>query len=140
MMLFCDFYNSEQFSQLPKEKGRLWYLASPYSKRATDQGGPSDPGLRGAFTEAVSASVELTRRGLTVFSPILHSHIVGVAGKMDLLDGPFWHQVNQPYLEACGGLLVLPTKGYDESEGVALEMKAFVEQAKPIYILTRKGT
>jgi len=139
-MLFCDFYHPERVLQLPAEKGRLWYLASPYSKRKTGAGDGKDPGLKRAYAEAVAASVELTKKGLTVFSPILHSHTVGVAGKMDLLDARFWHGINAPFFDACGGLLVLPTKGYEESEGITLELTAFVGRAKPIYLLTRKGT
>lgn len=124
----------------PAEKGKLWYLASPYSKRRTGDGGPDDEGLRRAYYEAVAACAALTRQRLSVISPILHSHTVGVAGRFDLLDGAMWHRINAPLVKAAGGMLVLPVTGWLDSEGIQLEIQAFVRNARPIYMLTQQET
>ena len=139
---FIDWYDPKPVDErssraAPKERDRLWYLASPYTKRATGDGDAQDEGLRRAYYEAVGACAALTRQGLTVISPILHSHVVGVAAKIDLRDGKFWEAVNRPLVEAAGGLLILPVEGWLQSDGMAHEIKSFVERTRPIYILSK---
>ena len=60
----------------------LWYLASPYSLYAQ--------GTETAFKEACRAAAELIRRGIVVFCPIAHSHVIAEHGHLDALDHRLW--------------------------------------------------
>lgn len=134
---FYDIYAGDTTKPLrrPKEKNKAWYMATPYSLRAT--GGHPDDGLNKVFMESLHCAITLTRDvGLSVFSPIVQSHLVAGAGKMDPLDGKLWRHINAPFLRAFDGLLVMALKGAQESEGIAWEMEEFQRQVKPVYIVT----
>ena len=100
----------------------LIYLASPYSH--------PDPLVRhDRFLLACRAAGWLIRHGITVFSPIAHSHPIAMAVEMG---GCFdtWQRHNRRWLEACDELAVLTVEGWQQSRGVAGEMAWAAELGK----------
>ena len=91
------------------------YLASPYAH--------VDPAVRQRrFEDACRAAAAILRSGRNVFSPIAHSHCIevhseGVGAAFDWLTYDLW------FLERCDCLWVLTLDGWEESKGVAQEIK-----------------
>lgn len=101
------------------------YLATPYSKyhRGQDE----------AFIAAANIAGRLIARGLDVFSPIVHGHPLAVYGGVPQFDAALWERVNRPYLEwCCDELYVATMPGWQESAGVAHEIKYFADNGLPI--------
>jgi len=98
-------------------KGEIAFLASPYSH--------PDPAVRERrYQQAAKATAYLIcHRGMTVFSPIVHSHPLALIGGLDACDLAFWQRQNKPFMDACyGGLIVLKLDGWKESVGVQAEI------------------
>jgi hypothetical protein len=89
------------------------YLASPYSH--------PDPAVRQKrFEAACRAAAALLRAGVSVFSPIAHSHPIaqhGVPGTWE-----FWQQIDREYLLHCRAVVVLRLPGWVTSVGVQAEI------------------
>jgi nucleoside 2-deoxyribosyltransferase len=104
------------------------YLATPYSRYKR--------GTFSAFVEACWAAAECLKAGVSVFSPIAHSHPIGSHSALDSQDHEFWLQVvDRPFMEAARGLLVVLMEGWNESRGVREEIEFFAAQGKPIWWL-----
>lgn len=101
-----------------------WYLASPYSKY--------ERGLEAAWQVACAAASMLLRQGVSVYSPIAHSHPIAIQGGLDPLDSKLWMRMNQPLMDQATGLIVLQMKGWEESVGVQAEIDAFGRAGKTI--------
>lgn len=90
------------------------YLSCPYSSE--------DPAVRQfRFEAACKATAEMLRSGLIVICPVVLAHPLtnyGLPG-----DWQFWQNYDRAYLEACSALAVLALDGWQESEGVANEIK-----------------
>lgn len=100
------------------------YLGSPYSKFHAGQA---------VACQLVSkAAANLMKMGLVVLSPIAHSHNVGLAGGIDLLDWEFWKHKNDPLIAGASGMLLLKLEGWEESVGLAYEIAAFDAADKPV--------
>ena len=105
---------------------RLVYLASPYTA--------SDPAVRQARFESVCrAAAQLIRQGLTVFSPISHSHAICQHGVP--LDWQFWQQHDMAFLSVCDEVMVLKLDGWELSVGVQAEIAAAKALGKPVSFL-----
>lgn len=89
------------------------YLASPYTH-------PDAQVREWRFREACRASAALLRAGITVFSPIAHSHPIAAFGMPTSWE--FWSQVDREYLSRCDVLAVLTLAGWRESVGVQAEI------------------
>jgi hypothetical protein len=100
-----------------------WYLASPYSFH------PDGPEV--AFREACEAAALLINAGVPVFSPIVHSHLIAIAGNIDPLSHEIWLSADRPLLDAAAGLIVLHLRGWDLSRGVAEERRLCAAAGKP---------
>lgn len=98
----------------------FWYLASPYSKY------PS--GHEAAYRAALEATTLLLKARVHVFSPIVHGHNLDI----DRLDHDFWMWIDTPFMAAAQGLIVLCARGWDCSQGVAIELATFRRAQKPI--------
>ena len=100
------------------------YLATPYSKyhRGQDE----------AFIAAANIAGRLIARGLDVFSPIVHGHPLAVYGGVPQFDAALWERVNRPYLEWCDELYVATMPGWQDSKGIAHEIKYFADNGLPI--------
>ncbi len=101
-----------------------WYLATLYTKHPV--------GLRSAFGEACALAGELIEAGVSVFSPIAHSHPIAMRCLMDPRDYRIWQASNRPLVEAAKGLIVVTAPGWEDSVGIADEMEAFA--GRPIVL------
>ncbi len=103
------------------------YLASPYTH--------SDVHVRDwRFREACRAAATLLRAGITVFSPIAHSHPIAQFGMPT--NWEFWSQVDREYLARCDALAVLTLPGWRESVGVQAEIGFARELGLPVVFVT----
>lgn len=107
---------------------KLLYLAAPYTH--------ADPAIMESRFNAVNKkAAELMRNGNVVFSPISHSHPIAWAGNLPLTDWEFWEHQDMPYLHNSSILAVLMLDGWEESKGVAAEIKRADELRIPIIYL-----
>ena len=102
----------------------FFYVASPYSNYPM--------GHDEAFRAVSRAMGELVRSGLSVFSPITHSHPLAEHGGLDGVDGALWEHVNRPMVNAARGLIVVMLSGWCESLGVQHEICEFNKAGKPV--------
>lgn len=100
------------------------YLATVYSKHPN--------GLEAAFRMACEARARLVKAGVRVFAPIVHSHPVALAGGIDPYDHLIWLPDDAPFMQAASELIVYTSEGWEQSYGIAEEIKAFREASKPI--------
>jgi nucleoside 2-deoxyribosyltransferase len=99
------------------------YLASPYSH-------PDSYVRERRFREACRASAALLRAGISVFSPIAHSHPVAHFGLP--IGWEFWERVDREFLSRCDVLAVLMLPGWRESVGVQAEIRLARELGLPV--------
>lgn len=99
------------------------YLASPYTH-------PDTHIREWRFREACRAAAALLRAGVTVFSPIAHSHPIARFGMPTSWE--FWSQVDREYLSRCDVLAVLTLAGWRESVGVQAEIQLACELGIPV--------
>lgn len=102
----------------------FWYMATPYSKYKY--------GTVIAFEDASQIAGTLMKRGLTVFSPIAHSHAIAIHGEIDPKDHKIWMPADTPFMNAAIGLLVVEMLGWDQSYGVSQEIAHFKAAGKPV--------
>lgn len=105
----------------------LVYLATPYSKHPR--------GIDAAFIEAAKLTGLLIRTGMTVYSPIAHTHVVAVQGGIDPFDHSIWLPFDMAMMNAADTLIVAHMDGWESSFGIAEEVKVFARANKPIYDL-----
>jgi hypothetical protein len=97
------------------------YLASPYSH--------PDAIVREARFQAICrAAAALIRSGQHVFSPIAHSHPIAAYGLPT--DWAFWESAALAHLETSAEVVVLTLDGWQESVGVAAELRIAAELGK----------
>ena len=100
------------------------YLATPYSD--------ADPAvMQFRFESVTAAAAELMSRGQHVFSPITHSHPIAQVGHLPV-EWDYWEVYDKRLLAICDQLYVLTLDGWQESVGVAAEMKLARNMGKPI--------
>lgn len=107
---------------------RAWpgyaYLASPYTKY------PS--GINEANACICVIAADLMRLGVSLFSPIAHSHAVAIYGGLDPLDYKIWLPSNEPLIAGAYGMIVAKMDTWETSYGINLEIEAFERAGKPI--------
>jgi len=79
------------------------------------------------------------RRGYVVFSPITHSHVIGVYPGTTLTDYELWMGQDKWYVEHCDELWILDHPLISQSYGVNKELNWAKEQGKPVRWLNEKG-
>lgn len=105
------------------------YLASPYSH--------SNPAvMEERFESACIVAGELMKVGEHVFSPVAHSR--PIANLVDLPhDFEFWAKYDTQMISLCDEVVVLTLPGWEESRGVAAEIKIAEELGKPVRYFER---
>ena len=100
------------------------YLAGPYSH--------SDPETCQMRFEVLNdIAAELMAKGFIVFSPISHSHPIAV--QCDLPKGfEFWEKFDKAFIEWCDLIIVAKLEGWQDSKGIAAEIKIAKEMGKEI--------
>lgn len=110
------------------EKGKLYYLASPYSHE--------DGRVRYRRSEdAALAVARLLKKGYWVFGPICHS----CWPDSYFEDGEYdWMPLDLEILKRCDGLIVLKLEGWEKSKGVGMEIDFAARMGMPIEFMTEK--
>jgi len=103
------------------------YLASPYSH--------ADPDVREVRFKAVcKAAAILMADGVSVFSPIAHTHPIAIEG--DLQKGwDFWKRYDTEMIRACRCVCVLELPGWEASAGICCEINLARTLRKPVHHL-----
>jgi len=107
------------------------YIASPYSSKSI--------GLRQLrYEQACEAAAYLMQRGYVVFSPIAHSHNISkYLGNGN--DCDFYLKQDLPLIEWADELWVLMLEGWQESNGIAAEIKYAITLGKPVQYFNISG-
>ena len=106
---------------------RLVYLATPYTK--------FPQGRHIAFRQACALSGKLIAQSVRVYSPIAHTHPIAEYSHLDPLDHSLWLPFDEAMMTVADALCVAHMEGWDESFGVAHEIKVFNRAKKPIFDL-----
>jgi hypothetical protein len=102
----------------------LVYLATPYSH--------PDPAVREArFRAANRYAADLVRQGVHVLSPVSHAHHVAKDGGLSA-GWDVWGPQSYALLAACARVVVLCQDGWQESVGVAAELRWAAELGLPV--------
>lgn len=118
--------------QLRTAKG-YFYLASPYSKWAPDL--PREQALDAAAVVIAEVAGAIMKHGITVYSPIVHSHAIALAADIDPLSHEIWLPLDKPMFECAHGLLVAALPGWRDSYGIGEEIKWAAELKKPRFLV-----
>lgn len=110
----------------------FFYLATPYTKWPA--------GIEDAYRMACREAARFIRAGIPVFCPIAHSHPIAVHGKIDPLSHAIWLAAGAPLMAAARGLIVVRAIGWEDSYGIAEEIKAFKAAGKPILYVDPEPT
>lgn len=99
----------------------LFYLAIPYTGRE-------------ALSYKVSSRVagKLMEGGVLVFSPITHSHAIVEESNLDPHDCDLWLDLDLRILRHCDRLVVVTLPGWEQSQGVQIEMDEAQRRGIPI--------
>lgn len=106
---------------------RFSYLATPYTK--------FEGGIESAWAEACKVSASLLVKGVKVYSPIAHGHSIAMHGNIDPLDHSIWLPFDEAMMIAAHDLIVAHLPGWQDSYGIAHEVKFFEQAGKPIFDL-----
>ena len=103
------------------------YLATPYSKYPA--------GKEQAFIDACVIAGKMIERGIGVFSPIAHSHVIAQHARIDPDSHAIWLPADQFLMDKADAIVVALMLGWSESRGVAYEIVEFEKAGKPIFYL-----
>jgi hypothetical protein len=102
----------------------LTYLATPYTLT---------PDIDRAFQQAARVAAHLSLAGITVFSPIVHSHPLVRAAGLDHRNPAVYAALNARMMDHCNVLVVVLMEGWHLSDGIKEEVAFFERTHKPIY-------
>jgi hypothetical protein len=105
-------------------KTAFYYLATPYTNY--------EGGLEKAYHDARMITAGFLKQGVTVFSPIVHTHPVARIGGIDPLDLNIWIPFDEPFMRAAGACIVAMLPGWKKSKGVRAEIDFFNAAGKPV--------
>jgi hypothetical protein len=105
----------------------LVYLATPYSKYPA--------GIEAAFIEACRISGRLVLFGVSVYSPIAHTHPIAIHGGLDPMAHELWLPFDEAIMDKSDALCVAMMDGWKESRGIAYEIAVFRRARKPVFYL-----
>jgi len=104
------------------------YLASPYSD-------PSKLVRHQRYLDARTATALLMKKGLPIFSPIVHCHELAVAHHLPK-DFAFWQNDDKAMLAEATSLWVLQLPGWSDSKGVKWEISFANQHHIPVKLIT----
>lgn len=106
----------------------FWYLATTYTNFVNLGAGDLDE----AFAIAAENAALLVANGVPVFCPIVHSHPMStVRDELAGFDHDLWLSLDDHFLEACKGLIVVKMVGWETSFGITYERRRISEMKKP---------
>lgn len=100
------------------------YLACPYSH-------PLEGIRKARFRAANIAAAKLMAEGHVVYSAISMSHPIAVENNLGL-DWDFWRPNDVFFIGICDEIVVLKYPGWDQSEGIAAEIRLAESLGKPV--------
>lgn len=110
-----------------KLKSGFWYLASPYAKWKNKDD---------AAAHVAALAGRLLQQDVPTFSPIAHWHFIRqYAPTLNSLTHDQWLETDKHFVDQAHGLIVAGLPGWNESTGVAQEIKWFKEVGKPMFLL-----
>jgi hypothetical protein len=109
------------------KKFDLIYIGTPYSRYPG--------GIDAAFVDACRITARLLREGLSVYSPIAHTHPVAIHGNIDPLDHSIWLPFDAAMMDKSDAMIVAVMTGWESSHGIGHEIEAFVVAGKPVYFM-----
>lgn len=128
----------------PQLRGKLVYLATPYSRVVVDERGRWEIGLNAqAVAAATRWACRLARLGVTAAAPITmagdmiaHDYCRAAGPELDPLDARFWEAWCRPLLEKSDCVVVPPLPGWRDSTGIWRECVAMLGVGRPVHLLT----
>ena len=108
----------------PRSDSPLIYLAAPFSH-------PDPEVSRRRLEEVNGYAAQLLSRGRLAFSPLSHG------AQLDSPDIPdsVWYQLGLRIMEGCDELWMLALDGWEDSEGVRMELERAGQLDIPVYIV-----
>lgn len=103
---------------------KLTYLASPYSNSDIHT-------VLNRYDAAVDVAAELKDHGMIVYSPIAHTHVMATKRNLPT-SWEYWEKDCRAFLEASERLIVLKLDGWEQSVGVAAEIRLAEEMGIPV--------
>ena len=102
----------------------LIYLAAPFSH-------PDPEVSRGRLKEVNGYAAHLLSRGILAFSPLSHG------AQLDSPDIPdsVWYELGLRIMRGCDELWLLALDGWEDSEGVRMELERAWELDIPVYVV-----
>ena len=116
-----------QIEDIKPAQDEYYYWASPYSKWP---GGPDD-----AAHMVARIAGEAIKRGVSVYSPIAHSHAISRAANIDVYSHEIWLPADKPIAHHACGMIICGMPGWRDSYGIGEEIRWFKAHKKPIYLL-----
>lgn len=108
------------------ERGYI-YLASPYSH-------PDSSTRYERYLSAANAARTLLQNKLWVYSPIVHCHDMSERWGLPF-DAEFWREYDRCMVQSSREIFVLCLSGWEQSVGVAGEIRLAAELSKPVTYL-----
>jgi nucleoside 2-deoxyribosyltransferase len=109
------------------EKRPIAYLAVPYTKYGK--------GIEQSFIDASVLAARLIKTGLSIYSPVSHTHPIATYGNIDPKDQQFWYEFDRAMMQKCDALIVAHMDGWEQSSGMAYEIAFFAGERRPIFDL-----
>ena len=106
------------------------YVASPYGDTK-----PLDIRTK-LYNEVMEVSCRLIEGGVRVYSPIVHTHHIALAGSTP---PGGWYEYDLGMVGLFDVLIVAMLDGYGASQGVSLEVERMKKLNKPILYVRRDG-
>jgi hypothetical protein len=106
---------------------KITYLATPYTKYPA--------GIVQAFRDACTVAARLVKGGVSVYSPIAHTHPIAIHGEIDPLDLSIWIPFDHAMLEVSDALVIAKMLTWEQSYGIKHEVEFFHKANKPVYHL-----
>lgn len=117
-------------AQSTATKPRKIYLAAPYSARNADGSLDQDKMLK-RFRDVNSMAGQLIKSGLIVFSPISHSHPIGLILN-EQLNHDMWMAQDIEFIKWADEVWVYKLTGWNTSSGVTREIELAAKLCKPV--------
>lgn len=131
--------NTPFIDALARCRGKMVYLATPYSREVLNYDGRWCPVRSDAMAfEAAKWAAHCAVNGVAVVSPVVQAVAMvnaDIADAIDPLDEKFWTVWCAPLLHACGAVIVPPIAGWDRSRGVFHECSAALRRNIAVHLI-----
>ena len=118
--------HAEEYEEKHEKSTNIVYLASPYSHT-------SKKVRAKRYSQVLALTAKLIKQGIVVYSPIVHSHNLGLNG-----DWEYWQEHDKQMLSVCSKLYVAKIPGFEKSIGVREEIKEARKKGIPVSFLYPK--